>query len=129
VGYHLRMKRAAGEAPISAAEWRAFVKTQSDMEWSTQDWYEQREGKKVVRYYAVLWTGSKYRDEHPGHRSIPFWFICGVVSSPAMAPEDNLHFDAVARALGAQVLGEDGPLDEGMPATSRSAKRSKRRRR
>src|SRR5262245_40041820 len=109
MGYQLRIERRAGP-PISLKEWEAFVKTQTDMHWSKRDWMEVVEKGKRVRRYAVLWTGSKFRDEHPAHKEIPFWFANGVISSPAMADEDDVHLAEVAKALGAELYGEDGPF-------------------
>ena len=124
VGYTLTIARPKGQPKITKTEWKAFVANQPDMAWST-DYVALRRGSKVVTYYAVEWTGSRYRDVHPGHRAIPYTWVDGKVLTPAMAKEDNDHAFAVARALGAQLCGEDGPLAE---YTAKRRKRTKHER-
>jgi hypothetical protein len=122
-GYRLCITRGGGpndrgERPITADEWSALVERHGDMQRDRNaSRGDPRDGNAA--HYAVAWTGSKYRESHPAHEEIHYWFREGIVNAPAMAEEDNEHLIAVARELGARVFGEEGE-EYGIPWASRT---------
>jgi hypothetical protein len=105
MGYNLYITKADSwldteESPIPKDLWDSLVASDSELELSTEDYYERQVKGKIERFHPVIWV------KHPDRP--PFWFIDGAIDAKNPDKATIKKMGALARELSAKVLGEEG---------------------
>lgn len=89
----------AARDPVTKEQVDALIAADPELAWSAEDWVDMRDGrgKKVTRYFMILWRG------------VPcFWWYRDEMRCAGPSEEQVGKMIAMAAALGANVVGDDG---------------------
>jgi hypothetical protein len=89
----------AANDPITKRDVDELIASDSELEWSADDWVDMRDGrgKKVTRYFMILWQGQPC-----------FWWYRDQIKCAGPTEEQVGKMVGMAAKLRAKVLGDDG---------------------
>lgn len=104
----------ADDALILLPDVDALIEADNELEWSTEDWVDMRDGqkRKPTRYFMILWHGDPC-----------FWWYRNEIRCSSPSEERTGKLVGIATKLNAKVVGDDGEqyLHDSWQATYRGS--------